>query len=37
MLEQVESIADDLSFGLPMGGYVGSPSLKIKGLAVAGE
>ncbi|QOY35054.1 TldD/PmbA family protein [Anaerobacillus isosaccharinicus] len=37
MLEQVESIADDLTFGLPMGGYVGSPSLKIKGLAVAGE
>ncbi|RXI97753.1 TldD/PmbA family protein [Anaerobacillus alkaliphilus] len=37
MLEQVEAIASDLEFGFPMGGYVGSPSLKIKGLAVAGE
>ncbi len=37
LLEQVEAVASDLEFGFPMGGYVGSPSLKVKGLAVAGE
>ncbi|MCT8138459.1 TldD/PmbA family protein [Anaerobacillus sp. CMMVII] len=37
MLDQIEAIANDLKFGFPMGGYVGSPSLKVKSLAVAGE
>lgn len=35
MLNEVEAIASDLKFGLP--GAIGSPSLKIKKLSVAGE
>ncbi|WP_084031570.1 TldD/PmbA family protein [Anaerobacillus arseniciselenatis] len=37
MLEEVEVVGGDLKFALPAGGYVGSPSLKVKSLAVAGE
>ena len=37
MLHHVDSVGDDLKFGLPGGGCVGSPTLLIKGLNVAGE
>ncbi len=37
MLQEVESIANDLKFGLPYGTHVGSPSLLLKELSVAGE
>ncbi|UCZ54042.1 TldD/PmbA family protein [Bacillus shivajii] len=37
MLEQVEGIGEDLDFGMPSGGYVGSPSLKVGMLSIAGK
>ncbi|MFO7887051.1 MAG: TldD/PmbA family protein [Eubacteriales bacterium] len=37
MLSNVEEIGKDLRFGLPSSSYIGSPSLKIKNLDVAGE
>jgi PmbA protein len=37
LLNNIEAIGDDLQFGRPSGGYVGSPTLKIKSLAVAGK
>jgi uncharacterized membrane protein YcaP (DUF421 family) len=37
MLQDVEAVGSDLKFGMPMGSMMGSPSLKIKGLAVAGK
>ncbi|GAB6086756.1 TldD/PmbA family protein [Alkaliphilus crotonatoxidans] len=37
LLKDIESIGDDLIFGLPTGSYIGSPTLKIKALAVSGE
>lgn len=37
LLEEIETVANDLDFGMPSGGYIGSPSLKIKRLAVSGE
>ncbi len=38
LLKDIDSIANDLAFSLPMfGGYVGSPTVKVKSLAVAGN
>jgi len=37
MLKNVEEVGKDLRFGLPSNAYIGSPSLKIKNLDVAGE
>lgn len=37
VLRNVEEIGNDLKFALPTNGYVGSPSLKIKSLSVAGK
>lgn len=37
MLKNIEEIGSDLKFGLPGGAYIGSPSLKIKKLSIAGE
>ncbi len=37
MLKNIMEIGTDLKFGLPSGGYIGSPSLKIKELSVSGE
>ncbi|QSX06116.1 TldD/PmbA family protein [Sedimentibacter sp. zth1] len=37
MIKSIEDIANDLKFGLPGESYIGSPSIKFKGLAVAGE
>ena len=37
VLRDVEEIADDLKFDMPRGAYVGSPSVKIKKIAVAGQ
>ncbi len=37
MLKDIEETGSDLKFGLPGGAYIGSPSLKIKKLAIAGE
>lgn len=37
MLKEIEDVGSDLKFGLPGESYIGSPSLKIKNLAVAGE
>lgn len=37
VLNNIEAIADDLKFGFPGNGYVGSPSIKIKSLSIAGE
>lgn len=37
MLKNIEEVGSDLKFGLPGEAYIGSPSIKIKKLAVAGE
>lgn len=37
MLKNIEDIANDIKFGLPGSSYIGSPSIKFKSLAVAGE
>ena len=37
LLNDVEDIGHDLVFLMPLNGYIGSPSLKIKSLSVAGE
>lgn len=37
MIKNIEEIGSDLKFGLPGGAYIGSPSLKIKKLSIAGE
>ena len=37
LLMNVAAVGSDLKFGLPSGGVVGSPSLLIRGLTVAGE
>lgn len=37
MLKAIEGIANDMKFGLPFGTHVGSPSLWVKALSVAGE
>ncbi|SKC91132.1 TldD/PmbA family protein [Maledivibacter halophilus] len=38
MLKNVEAVGNDLEFTLPSGGgYIGSPSLKIKELSISGE
>ena len=37
MLKNIEEAGSDLKFGLPGESYIGSPSLKIKKLSIAGE
>lgn len=37
MLKNIEEVGSDLKFGLPGEAYIGSPSLKIKKLSIAGE
>lgn len=37
MLKNIEETGSDLKFGLPGDSYIGSPSLKIKKLSIAGE
>ncbi|WP_273327236.1 TldD/PmbA family protein [Vallitalea guaymasensis] len=37
MMKNIEDIGNDLEFVMPSRGYVGSPSLKISSLSVAGE
>lgn len=37
MLKNIEEVGSDLKFGLPGEAYIGSPSLKIRKLAIAGE
>lgn len=37
VLNQIEEVGSDLAFGFPGGGYVGSPTLKIQLLTVAGK
>ena len=37
VLKNIEAIGADLKFTLPGGGYIGSPTLKIKNISVAGE
>lgn len=37
MLKDIEETGSDLKFGLPGGAYIGSPSLRIKKLSIAGE
>jgi PmbA protein len=37
LLKNIEDVGSDLRFGLPGEAYIGSPSLKIKKLAIAGE
>lgn len=37
MLQDVIGVGNDLNFGLPTGSMIGSPSLLVKGLAVAGK
>ncbi|NLB33310.1 MAG: TldD/PmbA family protein, partial [Tissierellia bacterium] len=37
MLKNIEETGSDLKFGLPGEAYIGSPSLRIKKLSVAGE
>jgi PmbA protein len=37
MLKSIEETGSDLKFGLPGGSCIGSPSLKIKKLSIAGE
>lgn len=37
LLKNIEEVGSDLKFGLPGEAYIGSPSLKIKKLSIAGE
>ncbi|MCT4545329.1 MAG: TldD/PmbA family protein [Vallitalea sp.] len=37
VLKNVEQIGNDLTFALPGKGYIGSPSIKVKTLSIAGE
>ncbi len=37
VLKNIESVGNDLKFGFPSAGYIGSPSLKINSLAIAGK
>ena len=37
VLKNIEAIGEDLKFTLPGGEYIGSPTLKIKNISVAGE
>jgi len=37
VLNSIEAVGDDLRFGFPSSGYIGSPSLKIRSLAIAGK
>lgn len=37
MINNIEEIGADLRFGLPSGAYIGSPSIKIESLSIAGK
>ena len=37
MLENVEKVGSDLEFTMPSAGYIGSPTIKIKSLSIAGK
>ncbi|QUH20147.1 TldD/PmbA family protein [Alkaliphilus sp. B6464] len=37
VLQNIEAVGDDLAFTFPSAGYIGSPTLKIKNISVAGE
>ncbi|MBA4348180.1 MAG: TldD/PmbA family protein [Clostridiales bacterium] len=37
MMKDVVAVGNDLRFGMPQGGYFGSPSILVSGLAVAGN
>lgn len=37
VLKSIEAVGNDLKFGFPSSGYIGSPSLKVSGLAIAGK
>jgi len=37
MMKDVIAVGSDLRFGMPQGGYVGSPSVLVSGLSVAGN
>ncbi len=37
ILQNIESVGNDLAFTTPSGAYIGSPTLKIKDISVAGE
>jgi PmbA protein len=37
VLQNIEAVCEDLVFTLPGGSYIGSPTLKIKNISVAGE
>lgn len=37
VFNNIEEIGDDLKFTLPSNGYIGSPSIKIRSLSIAGE
>ena len=37
MINKIEEIGSDLRFGLPSDAYIGSPSIKIESLSIAGK
>lgn len=37
LLKEIEEVGADLTFGFPGAGYVGSPTLRVKSLGVAGK
>lgn len=37
VFKDIEAVGNDLKFGFPSSGYIGSPSLKINSLAIAGK
>jgi PmbA protein len=37
LLKDIEEVGSDLKFGLPGESYIGSPSIKIRKLSIAGE
>ena len=37
LMKDVVAVGSDLRFGMPQGGYFGSPSILVSGLAVAGN
>ena len=36
-LLNIEEIGNDLRFGFPFGGYVGSPSIKVNNITISGD
>ena len=37
VFKNIVAVGNDLKFGLPSNGYIGSPSILVKSLAVSGE